>query len=250
MKLQEVVAFLDGFLGVSEIQDYPNALNGLQLENDGRVRKVGAAVDASEPVLRAAVEAQVDLLIVHHGLFWGGLTRMIGPAYRKFHLAITANLAVYSAHLPLDLHPTAGNNVLLARRLGFTDLKPFFLERGVSIGVAAEVRLARDELVRRLEQTLQRKVWMAAAGPAEIRRVGIVTGGAGAEVGKAAAEGVDTFITGEGPHHTFGLAEELRVNLIYGGHYATETFGVCALGEMLSQKLGVPWVFIDRPSGI
>ena len=110
--------------------------------------------------------------------------------------------------------------------------------------------LERDELVRRLEQTLQRKVWMAAAGPAEIHCVGIVTGGAGAEVAKAAAEGVDTFVTGEGPHHTFGLAEELGLNLIYGGHYATETFGVCALGEMLSQKLGVPWVFLDHPSGL
>jgi dinuclear metal center YbgI/SA1388 family protein len=250
MKLQEVVAFLDGYLGLSEIQDYPNALNGLQLENDGRVRKLGAAVDASEPVLRAAIEAQVDLLIVHHGLFWGGLTRMAGAVYRKFHLAMTANLAVYSAHLPLDLHPVLGNNVLLARRLGLTELRPFFLERGVAIGVAAEVRLERNELVRRLEQTLQRKVWMASAGPAEVHQVGIVTGGAGAEVGKAVAEGVDTFITGEGPHHTFGLAEELRVNLIYGGHYATETFGVRALGEMLSQKLGVPWVFLDHPSGL
>jgi dinuclear metal center YbgI/SA1388 family protein len=250
MKLQEVVAFLDGYLGISEIQDYPNALNGLQLENDGRVRKLGAAVDASEPVLRAASEARVDLLVVHHGLFWGGLTRMVGSVYRKFHLAMAANLAVYSAHLPLDLHPEVGNNVLLARRLGFTDLQPFFLERGAALGVAAEVRLERDELVRRLEQTLRRKVWVAAAGPAEIHRVGIVTGGAGAEVGKAVAEGVDTFVTGEGPHHTFGLAEELGVNLIYGGHYATETFGVCALGEMLSQKLGVPWVFFDHPSGL
>ena len=250
MKLQEVVAFLDGYLGISEIQDYPHALNGLQLENDGRVRKVGAAVDASEAVLRAATEAQVDLLIVHHGLFWGGLTRMVGSVYRKFHLAMAANLAVYSAHLPLDLHPEAGNNVLLARRLGFTDLKPFFLERGVALGVATETCLERDELVRRLEQILRRKVWLAAAGPAEVHQVGIVTGRAGAEVGRAVAEGVDTFITGEGPHHTFGLAEELRVNLIYGGHYATETFGVCALGEMLSQKLDVPWVFLDHPSGL
>ncbi|MBV8898936.1 MAG: Nif3-like dinuclear metal center hexameric protein [Verrucomicrobia bacterium] len=250
MKLSEVTDFLNGYLGISEIQDYPNALNGLQLENDGRVGKLGAAVDASEPVLRAAIEAQVDLLMVHHGLFWGGLTRMVGSVYRKFHLAMAGNLAVYSAHLPLDLHPVVGNNVLLAQRRGCADLKPFFIERGVAIGVAAEICLARDELVRRLEQTLQRKVWMAAAGPAEIHRVGIVTGGAGAEVGKAAAEGVDTFVTGEGPHHTFGLAEELGVNLIYGGHYATETFGVCALGEMLSQRLGVPWVFLDHPSGL
>jgi dinuclear metal center YbgI/SA1388 family protein len=250
MTLPEIVTFLDGYLGVAEVQDYPNALNGLQLENDGRVCKLGAAVDASEPVLRSAIEARVDLLIVHHGLFWGGLTRMVGSVYRKFHLAMAANLAVYSAHLPLDLHPVVGNNVLLARHLGFADPKPFFLERGVAIGVAAEIRLEREELVRRLEQTLRRKVWMAAAGPAEIRRVGIVTGGAGAEVGKAVAEGVDTFVTGEGPHHTFGLAEELGVNLIYGGHYATETFGVCALGEMLSQKLGVPWVFLDHPSGL
>lgn len=250
MKLPEVVAFLDSYLGIAEIQDYPNALNGLQLENDGRVSKLGAAVDASEPVLRAATEAQVDLLIVHHGLFWGGLARMVGSVYRKFRLAMAANLAVYSAHLPLDLHPVVGNNVLLARRLGFTDLRPFFLERGVALGVAAEIRLERDELVRRLEQTLGVNVWMAPAGPAEIHRVGIVTGGAGSEVGKAVAEGVDTFVTGEGPHHTFGIAEESGVNLIYGGHYATETFGVCALGEMLSQKLGVPWVFLDHPSGL
>lgn len=250
MKLPEIVEFLDDYLGIPNIQDYPNALNGLQLENDGCVCKIGTAVDASEPVLRAAVETKVDLLIVHHGLFWGGLTRIVGSVYRKLHLAMEANLAVYSAHLPLDLHPVVGNNVLLARHVGLTDLRPFFHERGVAIGVAADVRLERDELVRRLEQTLGRKVWVAPAGPAEVHRVGVVTGGAGAEVGKAAAEGVDTFVTGEGPHHTFGLAEELGINLIYGGHYATETFGVCALGEMLSQKLGVPWTFLDHPSGL
>jgi dinuclear metal center YbgI/SA1388 family protein len=248
--LRPVTEFLDAYLRIGEVADFPNSLNGLQLENDGRVTRIGAAVDASEATLRQAVENQSDFLLVHHGLFWEGLSRIVGPQYRRLHLAVKNNVAVYSAHLPLDLHPVLGNNALLARAIGLDSLEPFFFELGQSLGFAATVDLRRAELIQRLEAALGRAVWVCGAGPERVRRVGVVTGGAGRSVAKAASEGVDTFITGEGPHSSFSLAEELRINLIYGGHYATETFGVRALAKRLSEHFGIPWLFLDHPSGL
>ena len=134
--LRSVTGFLDTYLRINEVADFPNALNGLQLENDGRVTRIAAAVDASEATLRLAVENQSDFLLVHHGLFWEGLSRIAGPTYRRLCLALKNNVAVYSAHLPLDLHPGLGNNVLLARAIGLDDLEPFFFELGQSLGLA------------------------------------------------------------------------------------------------------------------
>jgi dinuclear metal center YbgI/SA1388 family protein len=248
--LDSICSFLDGFLRIKEVEDYPNALNGLQLENDGRVTRIGAAVDASEAVIEMAVGKKVDLLFVHHGLFWGGLTRLAGPQFRKLKRAISSNLSVYSAHLPLDLHPQVGNNILLARSLELGQPEPFFMLKGQTLGYAISAEIGRDELLRRLKTVLGSELWVCAGGPQQVRRLGIVTGGAGSELEKAAAEGVDTFITGEGPHHTFSLAEELGINLIYGGHYATETFGVRALAELVAAKIGLPWTFLDHPSGL
>ncbi|HEY0791809.1 MAG TPA: Nif3-like dinuclear metal center hexameric protein [Chthoniobacterales bacterium] len=250
MSLQVITSYLDTCLRLQDIADYPNALNGLQLENGGTVTRLGAAVDASEAVIGMAIVARVDLLIVHHGLYWGGLAPMVGPLHRKFRRAFQADLAIYSAHLPLDLHPEFGNNVLLARALGLPCQEPFFHSRGHALGVAAQVDLERSALVTSLEQAVRGRVWVCPAGSSRVRRVGIVTGGAGDQVAKAAAEGVDTFITGEGPHHAFALAEELGINLLYGGHYATETFGVRALAEHAANKFGLPWTFLDHPSGL
>ncbi len=248
--LAAVAEHLDAYLRVSEVEDYPNALNGLQLANDGTVTRVGAAVDASERVLEDAVAQGVDLLLVHHGLFWGGLARWVGPAYRKLRVAIDGNVAVYSAHLPLDLHPDLGNNVLLARALGFAQTEEALRERGRALGRAAEVHIPRAELIKRLEKAVGGRVWVAPAGPEEVCKVAICTGGAGTMLERAAAEGCDAFITGEGPHHTFVLAQELRVNLLYAGHYATETFGVRALSTHLEKTFGLPAFFLDHPSGL
>jgi len=248
--LDAICSFLDEFLRIEEVKDYPNALNGLHLQNDGRVTRIGAAVDASEAVIEMAVSRQVDLLLVHHGLFWGGLARMVGAQFRKLKRAVSANLAIYSAHLPLDLHPDVGNNIRLARALKLGTVEPFFLYQGQHLGVAISAQIDRDELVDRLRQVLGRELWVCPGGPAEVRRVGILTGGAGDQIEKAGKEGIDTFITGEGPHHTFSLAEELGMNLIYGGHYATETFGVCALAERTASQFGLPWSFLDHPSGL
>jgi putative NIF3 family GTP cyclohydrolase 1 type 2 len=145
--LQSIASFLDEFLKIEDVEDFPNALNGLQLENDGRVTRIGAAVDASEAVIELAVSNQVDLLLVHHGLFWGGLTKLAGAQFRKIQRAIFGNLAVYSAHLPLDMHPEVGNNILLARALNLGEPEPFFLDRGHHLGVA--ISTAIDRAVQR-----------------------------------------------------------------------------------------------------
>ena len=246
MKLEEIVMYLNDLLGVGEFADYPNALNGLQLENTGSVERVAAAVDGCERVLKMAVEANVDLLIVHHGLFWGGLQSVAGAHYRKLKVAIENDLAVYSVHLPLDAHAQHGNNALLCDALGFPEPRRPFLD----IGFQIELEIEREALAQRIERAVGAKAHLAPGGPARARKIGVVTGGAGSEVFKAAAAGVDTFITGEGPHWSFTAAEELGVNLFYAGHYATEVFGVRELARLLEAKFGLPWSFLDHPTGL
>ncbi len=249
-RLSRVAAYADRLLGHGAVGDWPGARNGLQLENGGRVGRIGAAVDAHEGVIRMALAAGVDLLVAHHGLFWSEVVPLVGPSYRKLSLAMGGGLAVYASHLPLDMHREIGNNVLLCRALGFGSGRAFFEEKGSKIGRLVLARVGRAALVKRLERVLGGRVLVAGAGPAVCRRIGVVSGGAGDSVARAAAEGVDTFITGEGAHWTHGLAVELGVNLLYGGHYATETFGVKALAGRLSRRFRVPWVFLDAPSGL
>ncbi len=250
MHLNEAAGYLDELLRIPQMGDYPNACNGLQVENSGGLSKIGAAVDACEAVIGEAAAAGVDLLLVHHGLFWGGLSPLTGAAYRKTRMLLDADIAVYSAHLPLDAHPRLGNNSLLAGALGLEDGEPFFQEFGNPIGWKFEVEISREVLRDLLEKAVGGPVHLAPGGPVLSRRIGIVTGGAGGEIARAAKEGVDTFITGEGPHWSFTAAEELGINLFYAGHYATETFGVKALAAELSKKFGLPWQFIDHPTGL
>jgi dinuclear metal center YbgI/SA1388 family protein len=249
-----ISGFIDGLLDIHNVADWPNALNGLQIANRGTVTRIGAAVDACEATLEKAAAARVDLLLVHHGLFWAGLQPLTGAAYRKVSLALRAEMAVYSAHLPLDVHPALGNNALLARALGFGAVEPFFFEKGRFIGVktspAAPLSMPLGDLILLLEQAAGGPVKVFAGTPERIGTAGIVTGGAGAGIHKAAAEGVDTFITGEAPHWAAIAAEELRLNLLLAGHYATETFGVKALAAHVSEKFGLPWQFIDHPTGL
>jgi dinuclear metal center YbgI/SA1388 family protein len=248
--LSRLVSECERLLRPKAFQDWDGAANGLQVENDGRVTRIAAAVDASLATLRRAAATRADLLLVHHGLFWSPAQPWTGVRYRQLQLLLGANLAVYSSHLPLDAHPRLGNNARLAAALGFRQLKPFFYERGAWLGCRTERRESRDGLVERLSRVLGQPVKLLAGGPSTCRRIGVVTGGAGAELRLAASEGVDTFITGEGPHWTHAAAEELGLNVLYGGHYATETFGVKALAEHLSKKFKLPWSFIDHPSGL
>jgi dinuclear metal center YbgI/SA1388 family protein len=248
--LSEISGFIDALLDIKNVPDYPNALNGLQLANLGRVANIGAAVDAGEATLKKAAAAGVDLLIVHHGLFWSGLQPLTGPAFRKLSLAIEADMALYSAHLPLDLHPSLGNSALLAQAIGLAPTEPFFFEKGNFLGVKAALSLPLPDLVARVGQAVAGPVKLIHGGPDTPASIGVVTGGAGPGIYRAAAEGVDTFITGEGPHWAAVAAEEIGVNLLLAGHYATETFGVKALAAHVAGKFGLPWQFIDHPTGL
>lgn len=248
--LKTVVQHCDQILNTGAFTDWDGAVNGLQVENNGSITKIAATVDASLATIRMAVESGADLLIVHHGLFWGPTHPWIGKRYEMLRLLLDSNLAVYSSHLPLDAHPKLGNNAQLAAALGLKKLKPFFESKGQTIGFKADVSISRDELAHRLEQALGEAPKILPGGPDKIARIGIVSGGAGSELKQAAKEGVDTFITGEGPHWTYALAEDLGLNVFYGGHYATETFGVKALAQHLSEKFKLPWAFLDHPTGL
>lgn len=249
IRLQEVTTYLDDLFSVETFKDYPGAYNGLQVENSGAVKKIAAAVDACESVIHQAIGEEASLLIVHHGLLWGGVSRWKDATYRKMRAVIAGDLAIYSIHLPLDAHPEYGNNALLARSCGFFEYEPFLETFGVPIGVRIQAKVDRGELLRRVELAVGGPVQFSAGGPAICESIGIATGGAGSQVPQVAAEGVDTFITGEGPHWTYTAAEEMGVNLVYAGHYATETFGVKAITQHISDRFEVPWLFIDHPSG-
>jgi dinuclear metal center YbgI/SA1388 family protein len=248
--LSAVVLYLDKELKPAAFHDWEGAANGLQVENHGTVSKVAASVDASLATIREAVQAGADLMIVHHGLFWSPSHPWTGAKYRLLKTILDGGLAVYSSHLPLDAHPKLGNNALLAKALGLGKTRPFYIEKGAPIGLQAACKIDREDLRARLTRALGREPLLLPGGPAQCRQIGVVTGGAGGGLRRAAEEGVDTFITGEGPHHTHALSEELGVNVFYGGHYLTETFGVKALAERISRKFKLPWFFIDHPSGL
>lgn len=250
MKLSELVAYADEYLRIEEVPDYPPALNGLQVANGGEVERIAAAVDASEASIREAVERDCDLLLVHHGLFWNGSRPVTGRRYRRLKPLFDADLAVYGAHLPLDVHPEVGNNAVLARELGIEVDGRFAEYEGEPVGFQGRLELRREALAARLDEVLGGRVLMIPGGPERIERVGVVTGGAASMMTDAIAAGLDAFITGEGAHHTYFDAMEGGINVFYGGHYATETWGVRAFAEHLADRFGVPWEFIDQPTGL
>jgi len=246
--LKTIVDHCDKILRTKETGDYDGAVNGLQVANHGNVTRVAAAVDASLATARLAIAAGADLLVVHHGLFWGPSHPWTGKKHELLRLLMENNLAVYSSHLPLDAHRKLGNNAQLCAALGLKNLRPFFESHGQTIGFKTQTRISRAGLVAQLSSATGAKPRLIPGGPDICRRIGVVTGGAGGDLKLAAAEGVDTFITGEGPHWTYALAEELGLNVLYGGHYATETFGVKALASHLSKKFKLPWIFLDHPT--
>ena len=249
--LHEIVELLDATLRPAEIPDAPVALNGLQVENDGRVTKVALAVDGSQKTLDDAVAAGADLLLLHHGLYWAGLRPLTGWWKRKVETCLRHNLAVYAAHLPLDLHPELGNNACLARELGLRDPQPELSCKGVKIGMAGEFPGTVGELRERYAAATGAVVTGVvhdAAQPAG--RVLVCSGGGGPEIYAAAALGYTTYLTGEENHWVLNAAQDMGVNLLFAGHYATETFGVRALGRMLAGRFGLPTIFIHNPTGL
>ena len=256
VRLSSIADYLDGLLRTTELPDYPNALNGIQLANHGSITRVAAAVDISRRVIEQTVALEANLLIVHHGMFWGGLRPIRGSQYERLRLLLDNDIAVYSAHLPLDAHPEVGNNSLLAAELGLDPSGGFAEYQGLMIGVRGEATISTATLLERARAFAQRHGGDARSTPIEsgqtTRRWAICTGaGASATtMAEAAAAGIDTLIVGEGPHWTAVDAPEAGVVIIYAGHYATETLGVRALGERLAQRFDIPWSFVEAPTGL
>lgn len=251
-----VAKYLDEYLRTSDVQDYPGAVNGLQLTTDGEITGVSAAVDFSMRAIMGCIEKRANLLLVHHGMFWGGSIPFTGSAYSKIKLLLENRIAVYSSHLPLDMHPEVGNNVLLARRLGLEPTRGFAHSKGTALGVGGDAEVTTAELVERARRFSADYGGSAISTPLKRGRQttkwGICTGaGASAETLAEARESkIDTLIVGEGPHWTAVAAEDDDICIIYAGHYATETLGVQALAENLAEKFGVPWSFIPAPTGL
>lgn len=250
MKLDDLVAYLDEYLRIEEVEDYDTALNGLQVENSGEVRNIAVAVDACQAVIDQAAQRGADMLIVHHGLFWGGLEPVTGRAYSRLAALVRHDMAVYAAHLPLDRHPQVGNNPVLARLLGM-EIRGWWGDfRGAPLGVWGELDMTREALAEQIGTVLGEPPMIIACGPERVKRVGILTGAGGSMIADAHAAGLDTLVTGEGAHHSYFDAEELGVNVYYGGHYLTETVGVKALAEHIAERFQLPWSFVHHPTGL
>jgi dinuclear metal center YbgI/SA1388 family protein len=254
--LKALVEYLDAELRTSEIPDYDAALNGLQLGNSGRLTRIAAAVDFSSESVRRAIAEHASILLVHHGMFWRGSEPLVGSALERLRDAIGGDLAVYSSHIPLDLHPELGNNVQLARELQLVPDGTFGRYREVEIGVTGSADLSTATLFERVRLFSARFATTAVCAPApdahRTRRWAVITG-AGAStdsLAEARERGVDTLIVGEGAHHTAVEAMERGPVVIYAGHYATETFGVQAIAARASKHFGVPWSFLDVPTGL
>ncbi|MBK7594964.1 MAG: Nif3-like dinuclear metal center hexameric protein [Gemmatimonadetes bacterium] len=250
--LLEMVEYLDGYLRIREVPDESGAVNGLQVANEGEVTSIVAAVDATQRTIDKVVSEcpRGTMLLVHHGLFWDGNRPVTGRRYRRIKALLDHDVAVYSAHIPLDVHPEVGNNAVLAKMLGILDPVPFDSYKGMPFGASGHLISPRDLLVTRLTELLGDQVHLIPGGPETTTRVGIITGGAGGRIEQAAAAGLDTYITGEGAHHTTFDALEYGVNVLYAGHYATETVGVKALAQLLAERFGVAWAFHDHPTGL
>ncbi len=254
--LHRIAEHLDSLLRTAEIPDYSGALNGIQVEHAGPVIRCALAVDASLRTIDGAVAAGANLLVVHHGLYWGGVQPLRGRTYERVRRLLAHDVAVYSSHLPLDLHPTLGNNALFARALGLEPSDGFARFQSVDVGVMGEADVATQQLVDTARAIAEREggslVTVGVAPGRRTHRWALCTGaGASSDtLREAAASGVDTLIVGEGPHHTGVEAQEMGIAVLYAGHYATETFGVRALGLELERAFGLPWTFVPAPTGL
>jgi dinuclear metal center YbgI/SA1388 family protein len=254
--LNDVAEHLDALLRTAEVPDYAGALNGIQVENTAPIRRVAVAVDASLQTIEGTIASGANLLIVHHGLFWSGAQALRGRIYHRFQRLLANDIAVYSSHLPLDLHPTVGNNALLAHALGLQVTGGFARYQNVQVGVTGLADIDTASLVARADAVARAEGGaVVAVGVHEGRRTRrwAICSGAGASsdsLREAAASNVDTLIVGEGPQHTAVEAMELGIAVLYLGHYATETFGVRALGAELERHFQLPWSFVAAPTGL
>ena len=247
MQRDELVQYLDELLEIRLIPDY--GPHGLQIEGRADVNQLAVGVDAALPTIDAALNGGAEMLLVHHGIFWGPTKRIAGAFGRKVRRFIETDLNLYAAHLALDRHPTLGNNAELCRLLNLEAVDTYFNYKGYDIGLIAEPLglLTFEELTRRFRERIAAPLRVDAFGPERVRRVAVCSGDAIRSLEEAYDRGCDAMITGETDYTMVHMPAELGVNVIYGGHYATETLGVQALARHLEARFGLSWEFIDTP---
>ena len=243
-----IVTYLNGLLNIAEIQD--RSCNGLQVQGAGNISRIGLAVDACIGAYEKAVEQKCQMIIVHHGLIWGGLTNITGAVYQQVKYLVKNGLNLYGAHLPLDAHPECGNNIVLARMLALDDVKPFGMYKNTAIGFEGVLPrpLGCEAIGKTIQANIGGKFSVLPFGKTENRRVAVVSGGGTDAMDEAIDKGIDCFLTGEGVHANHHKALESRLNVVYCGHYETETVGVKALGALLEKQFDVGTVFLDVPT--
>lgn len=242
--------YLDQYLKISEIPDISK--NGLQVQGSGEIDKIAAAVDACMETFEATAKAKAQMLLVHHGIFWNEIEMLTGYHYKRVKFLMDNQINLYAAHLPLDVHTKVGNNVQLVKLLDLEVVGEFGEYQGLAIGVEAHSSkpIPISEFTSHLKQRLDAPIRIDPFGPQEIQRIGIVTGGGASLIPQAVAAKLDCFITGEPKHSFYHFGKECGINLIYGGHYATETLGVKALAKHLEKKFDITTIFIDKPTGL
>lgn len=245
-----LVGWLDEYLGIRSYADL--SLNGLQIEGTGVIRRVAASVDTSVKTLQGAADSGADLLLVHHGLFWGQPLALRGPHRTRVRTALMADLNLYAAHLPLDAHPEVGNNAMIARALSLGNLRPFGEAAGRQIGLAGELPFAQSlqDFADRVQKLTGEICLVHGGGIPQVQRLGVLSGSGAGAVAEAAALGLDTLLTGEPEHKHFHDAFEYGVNVVFAGHYETEVFGVRALAARIEEEFGLPWQFLHHPTGL
>ena len=248
----QIIGYLDELLDPTAYDDY--GPNGLQVPGSEQIQTVVTGVSANAELFSRAREEGADLVLVHHGLFWAGPPRALDRASkRRLQLLFDANLALAAYHLPLDGHLEVGNNALLARAIGGGEIEPFAAHGRATIGVRARFAdpgIAPAELVARVHEATGREPLAFTDGPDPVRTVAIVSGAGADHLEDAIAAGLDAFVTGEPAERSMARAREAEVHFLAAGHYATETFGVRALGERLAERFGIRHVFVDVPNPI
>jgi len=249
-QLKQIVDFLDNELNTASIKD--RSINGLQVDGSQEVRRIGFAVDASMEALNRARDAYCDMLIVHHGIIWDRPDTLTGNLYKRAKFLIQNNISLYASHLPLDKHEIYGNNAHLARLLNLRNLRGFGDYNGNPVGFAGELgrEMEFEELIREAKEKLNTKITALPFGKRTVGTVAVVSGNGNACLKEAIAKGFDVFFTGETSHTSFHEAKDGAINVIFAGHYATETLGLKALAAELKQKFELEAGFIDIPTGL
>ncbi len=249
MNRTELVTYLDEYLHIANIKDY--GPQGLQLESDNtEIKRIALAVDVAPPIIEAAANWNADMLLVHHGILWRDVERIAGSLGKRVRMMLTHGINLYAAHLPLDAHPEVGNNAVLGNMFGLQNVKWWCEAKGIQIGVVGELAqpISIEQFAKQVDSALSTQTRTLHGGGGIVQKVAILSGFGADRVWQAAETGADTYLTGETSHAEYYQAYDHNINVIFAGHYATETVGVQALGTHLNQKFGLESKFFDFPT--